>query len=85
VIAIMAILFFGRRGALYILPAALVAYSRIYCGSHWPSDILVSILLAAGFSLLAASGFNGLYERFAPRMFPALFERHPSLLGSYRR
>jgi membrane-associated phospholipid phosphatase len=82
VIATMAILFFGRLGALYIIPAALVSYSRIYCGSHWPSDILVSVLLAIGFSLIAAVVFNMLYEWIVFRWFPS-FSR-PSLLGPRR-
>jgi len=82
VIATMAILFFGRLGALYIVPAALVSYSRIYCGSHWPSDVLVSVLLAIGFSLTAAAVLNMLYEWFVSRWFPT-FSR-PSLLGPCR-
>src|SRR5579864_2015918 len=30
-LATLAILFFGRRGAWYIIPAGLISYSRIYC------------------------------------------------------
>lgn len=81
VIATLAILFFGRIGALYILPAAIVSYSRIYCGSHWPSDVFVSIILAIGFSLIAASILNMLYERVAAKWFPLLFQRYPSLFA----
>src|SRR6516162_1535997 len=82
VIATMSILFFGRLGALYIVPAALVSCSRIYCGSHWPSDVLVSVLLAIGFSLIAAAVLNILYEWIVFRWFPT-FPR-PSLLGPCR-
>src|SRR6201993_1716763 len=81
VIATLAILFFGRLGALYIIPAAIVSYSRIYCGSHWPSDVFVSIILAIGFSLIAASILNMVYERVAAKWFPLLFRRYPSLFA----
>ena len=84
VIATMAILFFGRLGALYIIPAALVSYSRIYCGSHWPSDVLVSVLLAIGFGLIAAAVSNMLYERLVSGLFPTFYNRYPSLLGPRR-
>ncbi len=82
VIATLAVLFFGRLGALYIIPAGIVSYSRIYCGSHWPSDVIVSIVLGIGFSLLCASIANLLYQRLASRFFPGLYRRHPSLFGA---
>ncbi len=82
VIATMAILFFGRFGALYIIPAGVVAYSRIYCGSHWPSDVIVSIVLGIGFSLLLASVANSIYQRLASKWFPMLFRNQRSLFGT---
>jgi undecaprenyl-diphosphatase len=82
VIATLAVLFFGRLGALYIVPAGIVSYSRIYCGSHWPSDVIVSIVLGIGFSLLLASIANLLYQRLASWLFPGLYRNHPSLFGA---
>jgi undecaprenyl-diphosphatase len=84
VIATMAILFFGRLGALYIIPAGIVSYSRIYCGSHWPSDVIVSIVLGIGFSLILASIANLIYQRLTSKWFPKFYRLHPLLFGTIR-
>jgi len=84
IIATLAILFFGRLGALYIIPAGIVAYSRIYCGSHWPSDVFVSIVLGIGFSLILASAANLVYQQLAPKWFPNFYPRQRSLFGTSR-
>jgi undecaprenyl-diphosphatase len=82
IIATLAILYFGRLGALYIIPAGIVAYSRIYCGSHWPSDIIVSIVLGIGFSLVLATIADLIYQRLAPKWTPNFYHSHHSLFGA---
>jgi undecaprenyl-diphosphatase len=79
VIATLAVLFFRWWGTLYIIPAALISYSRIYCGSHWPSDIIVSIVVAVGFGLSFFVLLSFLYRRVAARWFPRLYANHPQL------
>jgi undecaprenyl-diphosphatase len=82
IVATLAILFFGRKGAFYIIPAAIVSYSRIYCGVHWPSDVFVSIILGVGFALLIAGLAAVLYRSVARRFWPDLYVAHPSLVGA---
>jgi undecaprenyl-diphosphatase len=82
-IATIAILFFGRKGAFYIIPAALVSYSRIYCGSHWPSDVGLSILFGIGFGLALPRIFHWLYRKFCPSLFPTLFSKQPTLVPAF--
>ena len=62
-------LFYGRRGALYFLPAAVVGYSRVYVGAHWPSDVAASAVLAVAWVLAVASlarRMRGNYRAGAP-------------------
>ena len=80
VVATTAALFFRRWGFLCWLPAALVAYSRVYCGSHWPSDVAVSLLLGAAFALLLVRGFARLYRALGPRWWRSAYRRHPELI-----
>ncbi len=62
--AVLLTLFYRWRGALYFFPAALVAYSRIYVGSHWPSDVVISAILGSGIALLTMAVFQRLLARW---------------------
>jgi hypothetical protein len=52
--------------------ALLVAYSRIYCGSHWPSDALASLPGGVGLALLTLGGLEAVYRLAGRRRWPAL-------------
>jgi undecaprenyl-diphosphatase len=78
--AVVLAFFYRRRGWLYFIPAACVGYSRIYVGVHWPSDVLASVFLAAGWSLLALALLEFLWRKYGAGLMPRTFSRHPSLL-----
>jgi len=79
-VAAVAAMFFRRWGWLVFLPALLVSYSRIYVGSHWPFDILVSAFLGAGIGTLTAVGLEALWRRWGEKFLPVLHGKHPELL-----
>ena len=78
--AAVLVLFYRRRGWLYFLVAAAIGDSRIYTGSHWPSDVLVSMFLGTGLGLLGGAAAEGAWRRWGGRFAPELHRRHPSLL-----
>jgi undecaprenyl-diphosphatase len=80
-LSLIAVAFFGGTMGWMFGIAALVGYSRIYTGSHWPSDVLTSICLAFGTTLLLLALFEWAWRRYGARVFPAVHAGHPSLLA----
>jgi len=70
---------FYRFGWLLYLPASGVAYSRIYVGSHWPSDVLVSLFIGTGLAMLIIALLESLWRHFGKRLLPTVFANHPEL------
>ena len=73
--------FYRWRGALFFLPATLVALSRVATGSHWPSDILLSAPGSIIVTLLLLAVYSWLWRILAPRLVPTLAARHPLLIA----
>lgn len=79
-VAVVAAVFFRRWGWLMFIPAAFVAYSRIYVGAHWPLDVVTSCFIGSGLGLLVAAGVEAVWRRWGGVWSPSLYEKTPSLL-----
>lgn len=80
VMATIAFLFYRRWGWLVFIPATLVAYSRVYNGAHWPSDVIVGAVYGATVALFFMAFMSWLWNRAGPRWFPRFHGLHPRLI-----
>jgi undecaprenyl-diphosphatase len=72
--------FYRRRGALYWIITAIIGYSRIYLGAHWPSDVMATFFLAVGETLVILAALETIWRWALAKWAPQIMARHPSLI-----
>lgn len=77
-------IFYGRKRSVIVpvtLMASAVAFSRVYNGVHYPSDVLAGAILGAGYAGAIAVALQWGWQTLGRRLFPIWHARMPSLLN----
>jgi membrane-associated phospholipid phosphatase len=73
---------FHRRSAWFMFPlAASVAFSRVYCGVHYPSDVCAGAILGAGYAIALVVSAQAVWNFIGKKLFPTWHAQLPSLLN----
>lgn len=72
---------FLRTPAWLLLPL-LMAWSRVYTGAHWPSDVTASILMGLLSNALILLGAERFWRSRIATRYPELHAMHPTLFFS---
>ncbi len=80
-VAMVVFLFYRRRGWLLFLFAGAVAFSRVYNGVHYPSDVLAGAILGAGYAVALTVALRSVWNFAGRKVFPAWHARLPDLMN----
>lgn len=80
-VAAVALGFLGRRGWIFFGAAVLVAWSRVYCGVHWPSDVIGSAPMGLLSGWVVTRLAELWWKKFGDCWFPTIHRAHPDLIG----
>lgn len=70
--------FFKMR--LWLCLPLLMAWSRVYTGAHWPSDVLASLFMGLAFTSILALGAEWVWRKLLPKWRPQWIVRSPFFL-----
>ena len=80
--AMVAFLFFRRSWRFMVPLAAAVAFSRVYNGVHYVSDVFIGATLGAGYAAVMVWALDRCWRWAGRKWFPLWWEKLPSLLAS---
>ncbi len=81
-LATVAFLFY-RRSAWFMFPlATAIAFSRVYNGVHYPSDVTAGAVLGAGYAIAFILSMQSVWNFIGKKFFPNWHARLPSLLNA---
>ena len=84
-LATVAFLFY-RRSARFMIPfATAVAFSRVYNGVHYPSDVLAGGILGAGYAIALVVAAQAIWNFTGKKFFPNWHTQLPNLLNPKSR
>jgi len=72
------------RSPVWLLLPLLMAWSRVYTGAHWPTDVLASLCIGSVFNGLLLAGAEWVWRNKIGRLRPDWIQRHPALIFALR-
>lgn len=78
--AMVAFIFYRRSWRFMVPMAATVAFSRVYNGVHYPSDIVAGAIVGAGYAAATVWSADALWRWAGRKWFPLWWRKLPSLM-----